>query len=97
MLQSILVDAALGCLRLSFHFSYLTLISVHITYLHQYFNTPDMPGSTRSFEFAKRLVAMGHEVTIITSWRENDARKGWFCSTLEVLIFIGLPSLILII
>lgn len=49
-----------------------------ITYLHQYFNTPDMPGGTRSFEMARRLVAMGHEVNMVTSWRETDGRKGWF-------------------
>lgn len=49
-----------------------------ITYLHQYFNTPDMPGGTRSYEMARRLVAMGHEVNMVTSWREADNRKGWF-------------------
>ena len=49
-----------------------------ITYLHQYFNTPDMPGGTRSFEMARRLVAMGHEVNMVTSWREADGRKSWF-------------------
>jgi thioesterase domain-containing protein len=49
-----------------------------ITYLHQYFNTPSMSGGTRSYEMAKRLVAKGHEVNMITSWREDDGRKGWF-------------------
>ena len=49
-----------------------------ITYLHQYFNTPDMPGGTRSYEMARRLVAMGHEVNIVTSWREADGRKSLF-------------------
>jgi glycosyltransferase involved in cell wall biosynthesis len=51
---------------------------MRITYLHQYFNTPDMPGGTRSYEMARRLVAMGHEVNMITSWREPDTRKTWF-------------------
>jgi heme-degrading monooxygenase HmoA len=51
---------------------------MRITYLHQYFNTPDMPGGTRSYEMARRLVAMGHEVNMITSWREPDDRKTWF-------------------
>ena len=32
-----------------------------IIYLHQYFNTPAMPGGTRSYEFAKNLIKMGHE------------------------------------
>lgn len=49
-----------------------------ITYLHQYFNTPSMSGGTRSFEMARRLIAMGHEVNMITSWREDDGRNGWF-------------------
>ncbi len=38
-----------------------------ILYLHQYFTTPDFSGGTRSYEFAKRLVQRGHEVTILTS------------------------------
>ena len=40
-----------------------------IVYLHQYFNTPNMSGSTRSFEMARRLVAAGHEVQMITADR----------------------------
>lgn len=51
---------------------------MRITYLHQYFNTPDMPGGTRSYEMARRLVAMGHEVNMVTSWREVDRHRGWF-------------------
>lgn len=51
---------------------------MRITYLHQYFNTPDMPGGTRTYEMARRFVAMGHEVNMVTSWREADGRKGWF-------------------
>ena len=51
---------------------------MHIIYLHQYFNTPEMSGSTRSFEVGRRLVAAGHQVDIITSWQEPTARKGWF-------------------
>jgi hypothetical protein len=49
-----------------------------ILYLHQYFNTPAMSGGTRSYEMARRLVAAGHEVDMITSWREPIAKKGWF-------------------
>jgi glycosyltransferase involved in cell wall biosynthesis len=40
---------------------------VRITYLHQYFVPPTASGGTRSYEFARRLVARGHEVTLITS------------------------------
>ena len=49
-----------------------------ITYFHQYFNTPEMAGGTRSYEFARRLVAMGHEVNMITTWREPGHKKNWF-------------------
>ena len=40
---------------------------MNILYLHQYFNTPSMPGSTRSYEFAKRLVARGDTVYMVTT------------------------------
>ena len=49
-----------------------------IIYLHQYFNTPDMPGGTRSYEMARRFVAQGHEVHIITSFREARDNQAWF-------------------
>ncbi len=38
-----------------------------LLYLHQYFLTADEPGATRSYETAKRLVARGHRVEVITS------------------------------
>ena len=38
-----------------------------ILYIHQYFNSPSMPGSTRSYEFAKRLVARGDTVYMVTT------------------------------
>ncbi|MCI5179903.1 MAG: glycosyltransferase WbuB [Candidatus Electrothrix sp. AW3_4] len=49
-----------------------------ILYLHQYFNTPAMAGGTRSYEMAKRLVASGHEVHMITSFRDQCDTKTWF-------------------
>lgn len=58
--------------------SYEEVHPMKITYLHQYFNTPNMTGGTRSYEMARRLVAMGHEVNMITSWREDDGRSDWF-------------------
>ena len=42
-----------------------------IIYLHQYFNTPEMPGSTRSYEMAIRMIQAGHDVEIITSNRQK--------------------------
>jgi len=51
---------------------------MRILYLHQYYNTPAMSGSTRSYEMARRLVYMGHEVNMVTSWREQCDKSGWF-------------------
>jgi len=60
------------------------------TYLHQYFNTPSMPGGTCSNEMARRLVAMGHEVKMVKSWREPDGRKDWFI--IDEAIFFGVSE-----
>ncbi len=50
-----------------------------ILYLHQYFTTPSMAGGTRSYEMARRLVAWGHEVHMITTDREGrfDPKQKW--------------------
>ncbi|MFL5350079.1 MAG: glycosyltransferase family 4 protein [Hyalangium sp.] len=49
-----------------------------IIYLHQYFTTPEMHGGTRSYELARRLVGMGHEVHMVTSDTEPSlSTKGW--------------------
>ncbi|WP_164019465.1 glycosyltransferase family 4 protein [Pyxidicoccus trucidator] len=49
-----------------------------IIYLHQYFTTPAMHGGTRSYELARRLVGMGHEVHMVTSNRQPDGdARGW--------------------
>ncbi len=40
---------------------------MRILYLHQYFCPPQSNGGTRSYEFARRLIANGHEVCMITS------------------------------
>lgn len=50
---------------------------MRIVYLHQYFNTPEMSGSTRSYEMARRWVARGHDVHVVTSSREPDAPQRW--------------------
>lgn len=39
---------------------------MHILYIHQYFTTPSAGGGTRSYEFAKRFIAAGHQVTMLT-------------------------------
>ncbi|NLG08645.1 MAG: glycosyltransferase family 4 protein [Deinococcales bacterium] len=54
---------------------------MHVVYLHQYYRTPsdNTVGGTRSYEFARRLVANGHTVDLITSDNRPEAswRRGW--------------------
>ncbi|MFW5731414.1 MAG: glycosyltransferase family 4 protein [Desulfonatronovibrionaceae bacterium] len=40
---------------------------MHILYFHQYFNTLDAAGGTRSYEMARKLVSRGHKVTMVCS------------------------------
>lgn len=55
---------------------------MRIVYLHQYFFTRSMIGvaGNRSYEFARRLVAMGHEVDMITSYTHatDEEPSEWF-------------------
>lgn len=55
-------------------------MAMRIIYLHQYFNTPDMAGGTRSYEMARRLVDAGHVVHVVTSHRDPNppVPAGWF-------------------
>jgi glycosyltransferase involved in cell wall biosynthesis len=64
---------------------------MQVIYLHQYFNTPDMMGGTRSFEIGRRLVAAGHTVDIVTSWREASEKKDWFITEEEGMRVHWLP------
>jgi len=50
---------------------------MRIVYLHQYFVSPDMAGGTRSYEMARRMVAAGHEVHIVTSRTDGKMAGGW--------------------
>lgn len=54
--------------------------NLRVIYLHQYFNTPQMAGSTRSYEMARRLVDAGHEVHMVTSNRNSNENKNrqWY-------------------
>ena len=48
---------------------------MRILYFYQYFTTPKGAWSTRAFEFARRWVAAGHEVTVVTSvYDKSDLR-----------------------
>lgn len=46
---------------------------MRVLYFHQYFRTPAMPGGTRSYEIARRLVARGHDVHIVTSDQDPES------------------------
>jgi glycosyltransferase involved in cell wall biosynthesis len=54
-----------------------------IIYLHQYFNTPEMYGGTRSYEMARRMVQAGHDVHLITSYRDSDTEHSNWFETIE--------------
>lgn len=43
-----------------------------ITYVHQYFKTPQEGGAIRSWYIAKAMVEAGHEVTMITTYNGNS-------------------------
>ena len=63
-----------------------------IIYLHQYFNTPHMSGGTRSYEMAKRLVAAGHEVHIVTSWVADSIHKDWYEEKIDGITVHWFPN-----
>lgn len=62
-----------------------------IIYFQQYFNTPEMSGSSRSYEFSKKLVEMGHEVEMITSYREPYKNNEWFETNYDGIKIHWLP------
>ena len=64
-----------------------------ILYLHQYFNTPEMAGGTRSYEMARRMVKNGHQVDMITTYRQGDFADdgGWFENEVEGIRVHWLP------
>ena len=71
-------------------------LKVRILYLHQYFTTPAMSGGTRSYEMARRLVQAGHQVEMITSWREPVAgtsrpSRGWWVEEVDGIRVHWLP------
>jgi len=49
---------------------------MHILYIHQYFNTPEEGGGTRSYDFARYLVKQGHKVTLLTGTELNNPLTG---------------------
>jgi len=56
-----------------------------IIYVHQHFRTLDMPGGTRSFEFARRMAQAGHNVHVVAGAPTNQAhgRRLWSSEGLD--------------
>ncbi len=50
---------------------------MRIIYVYQYFTPPEAAGSSRAYEMARRLVASGHEVHMVTTDRSPGAARGW--------------------
>ncbi len=46
---------------------FCAVMHMHILYIHQYFATPRGSTGTRSYEFARRWVKEGHQVTMLTT------------------------------
>lgn len=54
------------------------MTGMRIVYIHQYYCNPGMAGGIRSYEQARRLVARGHTVDVITTDITPGARElGW--------------------
>lgn len=66
-----------------------------ILYLHQYFTFPSSPGSTRSYEVAKKFVESGHEVEVITLGGKfsTDTKSRWSTFEKENIVFHVLNNL----
>ena len=57
-----------------------------VLYFHQHFTTPKAGGAIRSYEFAKRLIARGHQVTMVTG---GDYKKFGLTPTHKKNIYRG--------
>jgi glycosyltransferase involved in cell wall biosynthesis len=71
---------------------------MRILYFHQHFATPQGAGGTRSYEFARALVARGHAVTMVCGAHAQsglclpwDAAAGWSRGDVDGIDVISLP------
>ena len=69
-----------------------------VLYFHQHFTTPDGSSGTRSYEFAKALVARGHRVTMVCGRSDLsrldlplDPARGWYRGVIDGIDVIALP------
>ena len=71
---------------------------MRVLYFHQHFTTPDGSGGTRSYEFARALIARGHQVTMVCGqnsrgglelpWRSE---RNWHEGVIDGIEVIALP------
>jgi len=71
---------------------------VRLLYFHQHFATPRGATGTRSYEFARALIARGHQVTVICGAHglsgldlPYDAARGWHRGEVDGIDVISLP------
>lgn len=69
---------------------------MRILYLHQYFATPAVAAGTRSYEFCRRLIGSGHDVTMVTSDAflpaEFKGRNGKWDTVIDGIKVIVIPQ-----
>jgi glycosyltransferase involved in cell wall biosynthesis len=71
---------------------------VRVLYFHQHFATPAGSAGTRSYEFARALLAAGHRVTMVCGAHAQsgldlpyDAAQGWHRGEVDGIDVISLP------
>lgn len=71
---------------------------MRLLYFHQHFATPKGSSGTRSYEFARALIARGHQVTMICGAHQlsgvdlpYDASRGWHRGAVDGIDVISLP------
>ena len=71
---------------------------MRILYFHQHFTTPAGSSGTRSYEFARALVARGHDVTMVCGQGAGggfglprDERRNWHRGAVDGIDVIALP------
>jgi glycosyltransferase involved in cell wall biosynthesis len=66
-----------------------------ILYLHQYFATPESHAGTRSYEFARRLIANGHQVHMVTSSAALPTKYHLAGETAHDCVIEGIPTTVI--
>jgi glycosyltransferase involved in cell wall biosynthesis len=71
---------------------------LRLLYFHQHFATPRGAAGTRSYEFARALIARGHQVTVVCGAYAHggldlpyDAARGWHRGEVDGIDVISLP------